>query len=170
MNQTASRLDLVDRILSRNLSWVAAADAKIAPILAIDTAMLGFIAALAPAASKWTAPQSGVTAIAGLLLLGSLGCLAAAVFPRLEGPKSSRVFFGGIAPQDREAYVESISCGESDELVKDFGRQCHRNAEIALAKFGFIRSAMILLFLSIVPWLASVALLYSSRGVPAGCS
>jgi hypothetical protein len=49
-----SRLDLVDRILSRNLSWVAAADTKIAPVLAIDTAMLGVLAALAPVGFQWT--------------------------------------------------------------------------------------------------------------------
>ena len=169
MTAPGSRLDLVDRILSRNLSWVAAADTKIAPVLAIDTAMLGVLAALAPVGFQWTAVQAGVAAVAGVLLLASLGCLASAVFPRLDGPKSSPVFFGGIAQYDRDAYVESVSCGESDELIKDFGRQCHRNAEIALTKFWFIRWSMVLLFASIVPWLVSVALLYSSRTLP-GCA
>jgi len=74
-----SRLDLVDRILSRNLSWVAAADTKIAPVLAIDTAMLGVLAALAPVGFQWTAVQAGVAAVAGVLLLASLGV------PRVRG-------------------------------------------------------------------------------------
>jgi len=50
MKDEKAQLDLLDRILGRNLNWVASADAKVTPMLAINTAMLGVIAALAPKA------------------------------------------------------------------------------------------------------------------------
>ncbi len=162
MADDETRLDLLDRILGRNLQWVAAADSKVAPILALDTGMLGVIAALFPKPSAWSAVQVAATAIAAALLLTSMIAVASAVFPRLEGPKGSRVFFGGIAQADPDAYVASMLAGITPELLQDFAKQCHRNAEIAETKFRYIRWAMILLFCSIVPWLITVAVLYNS--------
>lgn len=155
-------LDLLDRILGRNLGWIATADSKVAPILAVDTAMLGVLAALVPRPSGWTFLQVAATSLAVALLLASVVCLVLAVFPRTEGPRGSRVYFGSIAKMEREAYVTSILSGVTQELLQDFTRQCHRNAEIADAKFSYVRRAMLLVFFSIIPWLVAVALLYSA--------
>lgn len=162
MADDQTRLDLLDRILGRNLQWVSAADSKVAPILALDTGMLGVIAALFPKPSAWSAAQVAATSIATALLLTSMIAVASAVFPRLEGPKGSKVFFGGVAQTDRDVYVTSILAGITSDLLQDFAKQCHRNAEIAETKFHYIRWAMILLFCSIVPWLIAVGLLYNS--------
>lgn len=89
------RLGFLDRDLSLNLAWIAAAGAKVAPLLAIGTTMLGVLAALAPRASVWLNLAAISAAIACCLLLASIGCLVAAVCPRLSGPKNGLVFLQG---------------------------------------------------------------------------
>jgi hypothetical protein len=167
MSET-NRIDLVEKTLARIMAMVAAADAKVPPILAIDTAMLGVLAALVPSASQWAASHAAIAAVAGLLLLGSVGCLAASMFPRLSGPKSSLIYFAGIVSLERDAYVSALLGATPDKLLEDLARQCHRNAEIANDKFRLIRWAMIFLFVGIVPWLVSVALLYGAPGTTGG--
>lgn len=161
MNDPTTLLNLLDRILTRNLAWIATADAKIAPILAINTAMLGVIAALAPSSSAWTISSAIFSAIAGLLLLGSIICLVTASFPRLQGPKGSLIYFGGIAERDADTFVAELSKGITEEILRDFALQCHRNAQIAHSKYAYIKWAMILLYSSVPPFLIDVFLLYN---------
>jgi len=163
MSNELERADLAKHILSLNLGWIASADAKIGPIFAIETALLGAIAALAPSVSGWTAPQVIATTVAAGLLLTSLVCLAAAVFPRLAGPKGSAFFFGGIVAMECDKYVKHLVETPLSHLVEDLACQCHRNAEIAQQKYAWIRRSMILLFLSLLPWLVTIALLYTAR-------
>ncbi|MEQ1856245.1 MAG: Pycsar system effector family protein [Longimicrobiales bacterium] len=159
----SDRLDLIDRILGRNLDWVAAADGKVAPILAMDTAMLGVMAALVPSASSWRAVPAIMAGMASICLLVSLICLGAATFPRLHGPKESLVFFGGITTVERSKYVERLLAVPPQEIHEDFAEQVHRNAEIAATKFGFVRTAMVFLFAAIPFWLVAIGLLYAGR-------
>jgi hypothetical protein len=165
MASDEARLNLLLGVLERNLMWVAAADSKVGPVLALDTAMLGVLAALAPSPSSWDIVQAGTGGVAVVLLLASTACVAFAVFPRLEGPKGSRIFFGGIAAQGRADYVKSMLAAQPGELLEDIAHQCHRNAEIARSKYYNLRWSMILLFASILPWLIAVALLYNSQPV-----
>ena len=134
MASMTPEIDLIDRILSRNLSWVAAADSKVTPVLAIDTAMLGVLAALVPSAASWKAVPAILAAVSGLLLCGSVVNLIVATFPRLSGPRASLVFFGGISSFERDKYVKQFLSSQTPEIAKDLVEQCHRNAEIASAK------------------------------------
>src|SRR5439155_4799082 len=109
-------IDLIDRILSRNLSWVAAADSKVTPVLAIDTAMLGVLAAFVPSAASWKAVPAILTAISALLLCGSVVNLIVATFPRLSGPRASLVFFGGISSFERDNYVTQFLSSQTPEI------------------------------------------------------
>lgn len=163
MKDDKTQLDLLDRILGRNLNWVASADSKVTPMLAINTAMLGVIAALVPKASDWSVLSGIVTSIATLSLFGGIVFLVLATFPRLNGPKSSLLFFGGISSYEEDQYLEKILQGVTPEILKDFARQCHRNAEIAHQKYKFIKYAMICTFCSVPAWVLSVALLYQIR-------
>jgi len=163
MEDEKAQLDLLDRILGRNLNWVASADAKVTPMLAINTAMLGVIAALVPKATDWTVLSGIATAIATLSLFGGVVFLVLATFPRLNGPRSSLLFFGGIASYEEEQYLEKILQGITPDLLKDYARQCHRNAEIAQQKYRFIKYAMVCTFFSVPAWVLSVALLYQIK-------
>ena len=95
------QIEFLEVNLTRQLAWIAAADSKSTFIFAIDTAMLGVLAAVSPkSASGWAVAPSVFGAFAAVLVLASLLFLSFASFPRTKGPKSSLVFFGGIVQRD----------------------------------------------------------------------
>lgn len=157
------RLAFLESSLARNLAWVAVADSKLAPIFAIDMAMLGAWCALAPKVDGWDVLTVVFSALALIPLLLSVGALAFVAFPRLDGPKGSAIFFGGIVNHSLEEFLKKMASGVSEETLEDLARQTYRNAEIAKDKFAHVRWAMIFLFLSVPTWLISVALLYAAR-------
>lgn len=163
MDKSEKNFELLDSILSRNLEWVAAADSKIAPLLAIDTALLGVLAALVPKSSDWLALPAIAASLCAILLIASLVCLVVANFPRLSGPKGSLIFFGGIAEYDRDTYCKKVSSGFTTELLQDYAYQCHRNAEIAKSKFHLVKWASILLFSSLPFFFVAISLLYNMK-------
>jgi hypothetical protein len=146
--------------LSRLLKWIRAADAKIPPILAITTAMLGVLAALAPEASEWTVATAVMAVVTVIPLLASLVFLSLAAFPQTKGPKGSLLYFEGIKNREPESYLRDIQAATEEDHVADLAKQCHRNAEIASSKFRFVRLSMISLFVSIIPWLIVIFMLY----------
>ena len=151
---------IADKLLSLQLKWVAAADAKVSPVFAIDTAMLGALAALVPSASQWTI-GAGITAtIATLALVGSILCLAQATFPRLDGPEGSILFFGSITSMSESDYINRMLSCSDEELMKDIRRQIYRNAQIASEKFKFVKWAMVFSFISLPFWLIALWLIY----------
>lgn len=150
----------LESTLSRQLHWIGAADAKIPPILAVDTAMLGVITAFAPAGGDWTL-VTAFFAAATLLALGtSFVHLFLAAFPRTSGPSGSMVFFGGIVEHGEEAFVQAITNLDSPRYTTDLARQCYRNAEIAAQKFGHIKTATKLMFVGLIPWVIGLYLMY----------
>jgi len=156
------RIKIIEKCLSRLLSWISSAETKIATFFAIDTAMLGVLAALASRCEKWKTLNSCSTISAGILLLFSLLFLAIATFPRLKGPKNSILYFGGIAKKCIEQYKTEACDLENNQYLDDLIFQCHRNAEIAMKKFIWIRRSAIALFITIIPWLIAIFSLYKS--------
>lgn len=151
---------IAEKLLSLQLKWIAAADAKVSPVFAINAAMLGTLAALAPPASQWTI-GAGITAgIATLTLVGSILCLAQATFPRLIGPEGSLLFFGGITSMSESDYINRILSCTDDTLINDFHRQVYRNAQIASEKFQLVKWAMVFSFISLPFWLIALWLVY----------
>lgn len=91
------RLSFARWVLERNLHWVGAAEAKIGVIVALDTAMLGGLAAAFNAVKKadltaWANFFSSVTAVS--LLLALFFCAAMCVLPRTDGVVSNNS--GGV--------------------------------------------------------------------------
>lgn len=154
------KLDIIDRILSKNIAWIAAADTKATLTFTVISAMLAVVAALIPPTDAWTI-WSGIAIAGAVLFQGtSLVNIVLAMFPQLAGPRGSIVFFGGIASHDEQQYVQKIKNSSVEDLVEDFARQCHRNAEIAQLKFGRVRYAVLSGFISLPFWLAATGLLY----------
>lgn len=148
-------------VLSLQLNWIKSADNKIPPIFAINTAMLGVIAALIPDINSWDINSAIFTSMSIAPIVGSIICLALTTFPRLSGPKGSVVFFSGIASRTEDAYIAEISDLTVEALNKDMLQQIYRNAEIAKSKYTYIKKSMILSFSSIPLWFISVWYLYS---------
>lgn len=150
---------IAGKLLELQLKWIGAADARIAPLFAIDTAMLGVLAARAPALAKWT-PDVSIFAGAAFVFLGcSILFLALATFPRLEGPPASLHFFGGIAKMKVSDYIASMLSSTNDDLTRDLYQQVHRNAEIAREKFYYIWWAVVASFCSLPCWIIAVWLI-----------
>ena len=150
--------------LTRLLGWIVAVDSRLSTVLAIDTAMLGVLAAMTPPFSGWTVPPAIIASLSALFLAASVLFLSFASFPRTSGPHGSLVYFGGIVGHEANQYRRLISEMTASQYIDDLANQCHRNAEIVDKKFKWIKWAMSSLLLSLLPWALSVYLLYAVRG------
>lgn len=155
---------ILEASLGRNLAWISAADAKTAVIFGLDTAMFGLIAASAPAYGKWTALGVWFVGTTAALLIASLASLFAAVFPRTKGPRLSLIFFGGIADRSVDKYREDVTHFDEEAYVEDLIQQTHVNASIAGSKYRWVKCASKLLYLSTIPWLVALYILFRDRG------
>ncbi len=149
--------------LSRQIAWIGAADSKISFVFAINTAMLGVLAAVSPRATdSWAVAPAIFAAFAAVFGLASLIFLSLASFPRTKGPKSSLIYFSGIAQRDANQFKQATCQMSTESYIDDLCAQCHRNAEIAERKFVWVQRALIALYLSVAPWCLAVYLLYNT--------
>ncbi len=158
----SEKISLLESNLARQLSWISAAESKGSFIFAVDTALLGVLAAIAPSTSASWNIAPAIFASFTLLFAGtSLLFLSFASFPRTTGPKGSVIYFGGIVQRDTSQYGSAISELTNESYCTDLVAQCHRNAEIANQKFIWIQRALVCLYLSTSPWVAAIYLLYN---------
>lgn len=154
---------LLQDSLSRLLGWISAAESRISMIFAIDTAMLGLLSVLVPTSSGWSCWVMTISIITAMCLLISLLFLVFSSFPRTKGPKRSLIYFGGISERDLDSFKQEIVQLSDDQYLTDLIAQCHKNAQIAQKKYRWIQRSMVALYLSIVPWLLSILLLYQLK-------
>lgn len=164
MNNESDRLHMAQWILDRQIGWIVSADAKVGVAVAIQTAMVGALAATYGSANQPAVSTLFLAGFALFLSLVSIVCAALALFPRTDGPTSSFIFFGKIAALTREEYVSRLGLVSEGELLSDCAQQIHRNAEIASEKHMHVRHALIWGFASVVPWGVAIWALVSSRG------
>ena len=86
-----------EKVLSLQLEWVKTADSKVAPLFAINAAMLGLLVALIKLLPAWTIATAIFSSITVILLAVVILFLALTMFPRLIGPKESNIFFDVIS-------------------------------------------------------------------------
>lgn len=143
-------------ILERQIGWISTADVKVGALVAIQTAMVGMLAATYSAASSRSELAILCTVLAVLCSVGAFVCAALALFPRTGGPEKSLIFFGQISSISRSDYVNVISETSCDGLLEDCAEQIHRNAEIARDKHCWLQNGMILSFVSSPLWLIAI--------------
>jgi hypothetical protein len=161
MDTERDRHEYAQWILERNLHWISAAEVKAGAIVAIDTAMLGALAAAFSARppaehSAWADLLSFISATG---LLFALSCTAMSVLPRTDGPLNSFVFFGKIVKRTASDYLDAFRRADSSAFLEDCLDQVYRNAEIACTKFRWVRSAMMWSFAALIPWVAALGCL-----------
>jgi len=149
-----------EKILTRQIEWVKSADAKIPPLYAINVAMLAVLVAMMKALESWTYTAAISSALAVIALLVSLTFLVLTIFPRLDGPKSSNVFFGGIAQKAEAVFIKEVKNVSDEEFEDDLLTQAYRNAEIANAKYSHIKKAFIVSFIAAPLWVIAVYAMY----------
>jgi hypothetical protein len=118
------------------------------------------------AAAFTTSDQAARTAWACLFTLSAAGaaaiaifCAAISVMPRVSGPARSLLFFGRVVEMDSATYSDEFRKATVTELLDDLTAQIHRNAEIAVTKFVWVRKSMGWSFFSVIPWIAAIAML-----------
>jgi hypothetical protein len=158
-----NRIDVLEKELARLLEWVRASESRLALVLPLSTAMLGALAVLAPAANKWTVFTAVTSSFASLFLSLSMVFSACASFPRTSGPKGSVIYFGGVVDRDLVQYEKAMRDLQEEDYIQDLARQCHRNAQIAVAKYSWTRRAIACLFFGTGPWAIALFLLYRGR-------
>lgn len=156
------QISFLENNLARQLMWIGAAESKVSFVFAVNTAMLGVLAAVSPkSACNWEVATVIITALAAIFCLASLLSLSFASFPNTTGPKGSLIYFGGVTQRDSQQYHEAVSGMSAEAYIEDLSAQCHRNAEIAGLKYTWVRRSLILLYLAVIPWGLSIYLLYA---------
>lgn len=155
------RLATAQWVLERHLAWIAAAEVKVGVIVALNTALLGGLAAAfgaSEAAARVPWAYVFTVSAAGSAVIG-LFCAAMAVLPRTNGPKDSMLFFVQIAAEDAATYCDRFHHTSDAMLLADWTHQIHRNAEIARDKYMWVRRSMCWSFFAALPWIAAIGML-----------
>jgi hypothetical protein len=69
------------------------------------------------------------------------------------------VFFGKIVKRSAADYRDAFRRADGNAFMDDCIDQVYRNAEIAWAKFRWVRNAMMWSFAAFLPWVTSLAYL-----------
>jgi Family of unknown function (DUF5706) len=161
LDSQKERMESAKWLFERTLGWIATADVKVGVTVAIDTAMLGGLAAVYTASdvasrTHW-ANAFAIAATASMVI--AMFCAAMAAIPRMLGPVSSMIFFGRIAERTQADYVDEYQKLSSTAFLEDLTVQIHRNAQIATAKHQWVRKGLTWSFYASIPWIASIVLL-----------
>lgn len=153
---------LLERNLSRHLHWISSADAKVAFVFTLATAMLGLLAAVSPSSQEsWSITSASLASIAAVLEVVALLFASFAAFPRTQGPAGSLIYCGGIAERTPETFRDALRDMSTASYAADLVSQCHRNAQIATAKFLWVHRALRCLYASVAPWATALWMLYA---------
>jgi hypothetical protein len=155
----ADEIAVLESNLARQLAWIAAADAKTGPVLTVNTAALGALAAVALPLGAWTVAQSFFGVAAVVLLALSFIHVFVASFPRTDGPVGSMVFFGEITRRSEAEFLAAMAPLDPEAYRVDLARQCYRNAQIAGQKFRHVKLATTFLLLALIPWACAIYLM-----------
>lgn len=161
MADDKQRIELAKWTLERTLAWIASADVKCGVVVTLNIAILGGLAGAFGA----SAPSDRTTwcylwiVVATATLISGTFCAAMAAIPRTFGPVKSMIFFGRIAEQREDDYIDHFRQLEERDVLADLATQIHRNSQIARDKHRWIRRAMGWSFLGAIPWAIAIALL-----------
>lgn len=139
--------------LSRCIAFTRAADAKAAPVLALQIAILGALAArfekLIPVllVESWCSER----AVLWVVLLAYAGFMIATVFtaawvymPMHRRTGESLIYFEDIAAMQRQAFVKQSKEMSPDTIEEQLLSQIHIVSRIASAKMRRVRLAFLL--------------------------
>lgn len=156
---TKDRLVEARWIFERQLAWISAAEVKVGVVVTIQVAMLAGLGAAFAAATKKSTWALGSTTACVLLAAVAIICAAMVVKPRTDGPASSLLFFGKVRALSEPDFTHRFKKATDEDLLADYSAQIHRNAEIASAKHDWVGKAVMVSFMSAIPWLSAIGLL-----------
>ena|SRR5437868_1527788 len=147
------------------LSFFSRVDAKASVVLAVDTAMAGYLAGRLPSLKTIPYWQSWIPILAFVLLGISFWSLYKGAFPNLAGGNQSLIYFREIAKRTEAKFIDEFSAQSETDCMKDMLGQVWRNSEILVEKFNHLKRAFVFMALAVVPWVVSLAI-FSARATP----
>ena len=148
--------------LSRVIRFTRSADTKAGPVLAIQLALLGTLAARSEKiqpillADQWDIERMAIVVliILYLVFLISVVVLAAMVYiPINPRTGKSLIFFEDIATMEYESFRGQVKEMSPDEVEDQLLDQIYRVSKIASVKMRRVRSAFLLSVPSIILWI-----------------
>ena len=161
-SEQTERLQIAQWLLDKQLECIASADAKVAVVITLNTAIVAILASTYATSSNPDLPGTLLALSAGLFTFVALFCAAMSIFPRVKGSDKSLVFFGSVAENTFADYVHTFATSTVDHFVLDITAQVHRNAEIAKAKYVWVRRSIAFSFLVVPIWVSSICFLFTS--------
>ncbi len=145
-------------VLALVLSFFSRVDAKASVVLAVDTGMLGYLAAhLSPLNSMrwWDIPAPTLTL---MLLAFSYWHLYRGAFPNLAGGDRSLVYFREIAKRTENKFIDEFLTQQESDYAKDLLGQAWRNSVILRDKFDHLKLSFAFLAAAVFPWAITLIL------------
>jgi hypothetical protein len=139
------------------LSFFSRVDAKGSVVLAVDTGMLGYLAAHLPSLNSIRLWEFLSPALSIAMLAVSIWNLYKGAFPQLKGGTQSLVYFAEIAKKTETKFIDGFMGQQESEYIKDILGQTHRNSEILTEKFTHLKWAFTMLAGAVIPWTVSLA-------------
>ncbi len=154
------RIRLMESNLARMIGWVGAHDNKASFVMGIATAMLGVLAYDSARAQQADAYQLVFLTLPALPLLLVFFFLFRGTFPRTRIDRydktPSLLFFGTVARFSGDDFRDRVNQLDATGYLRDLNNQCLELAAIVDAKFKSLQRAYFFLFISLLPWAASI--------------
>ena len=140
------------------LSFFSRVDAKASVVLAVDTAMAGYLAGRLPSLKTMPYWQPLIPLVAFVLIGISIWSLYKGAFPNLVGGNLSLVYFREIAKRTEAKFIDEFLAQDETVYVKDVLGQVWRNSQILDEKFNHLKRAFVFMALAVLPWVVSLAI------------
>lgn len=150
------KISQTEQNLQRKLDWISRADTRIGFTASVAVAMLGVLATASAALEEWSWYFVLIFGAAFGLLFASLILIYLSQYPKMRSSNSSLIYFGTIAKLKVDEFKRRVRAETEDEYLDDLLFQTHTNAQILDLKFKYLKGALILIFISILPWLSSI--------------
>lgn len=148
---TAEKRTLLDALLAKIHGAHQVADGKASMLFAASVALAGAIGATANGSTRDDAVL--LWFFAAGLALASIALEAAAAFPRTRAKSPSCLFFGSINDMTVADFQKQIERLTNEDIVEGLYTQVHRNAQIAMTKFLFLKAGWIAFYAGGFLWL-----------------
>ena len=162
MNESFTKIEYLEKELERLLNWIQASESKINVVTTFSITMLSVLAIIVTNTTKWNCGSIIFTSFSAIIILLSLLFTTLALFPVTKGPKDSLIYFGEINKLELDIYKKQVNELNEQSYMDDLTKQCYRNAQIATKKYYYVKRALFCLFISFIPWLISLYLLYNN--------
>jgi Family of unknown function (DUF5706) len=157
-SQLADIIARAEKSLQRQHEWTSRYDARSSIVTALSIGMLGVLASAVPTVAKWTPVFWICCSVSVGCLFAALVCYFYGQFPRTPSPNPSLLFFGTICQFRLEDYRSRFIAMSDAAYLEDLLNQTHTVAALLHKKFAALRTALLFLLASVLPWGATLYL------------